>query len=192
MKRSHVNTLLLIAVLGINVYIIVLPVLPSVAFWLATRDTSKTVRLEQKIAAASAADTALPPRDNRLIIPSMLLDETIHSGATARTLRDGLWIRPQASTPDKAGNTVIVGHRFTYTNPRGTLYHLDKVRLGDSIAVWWEGTQHIYTVREIKTVKSHETHIEAPTDDSRLTLYTCTPLWLPKDRLVVIATEDTL
>jgi len=192
-KLRHINTLLLVCIIGINGAIITLPFVPSLVFWAQSRDPGRVSQLEAKITAAAKDTTqqkTTATEDNRLIIPRMMLDEAIHTGPTARTLRDGLWLRPQGDTPDNASNTVIVGHRFTYTDPQGTFYHLDKVRLGDRIAVWWEGKQHTYTVSDIKTVQADQTSIEAPTKHGQLTLYTCTPLWLPKDRLVVIATED--
>jgi sortase (surface protein transpeptidase) len=37
-------------------------------------------------------------------------------------------------------------------------------------------------------VSAADASIEVPTTDTRLTLYTCTPLWNPQNRLVVIAT----
>ena len=36
-------------------------------------------------------------------------------------------------------------------------------------------------------VTPNQTAIQAPTNDNRLTLYTCTPLWTARNRLVVIA-----
>jgi len=46
----------------------------------------------------------------------------------------------------------------------------------------------VYTVDRIKQVTATAVEIEAPTARPTLTLYTCTPLWNPKDRLVVTAT----
>ncbi|MET1033370.1 MAG: class E sortase, partial [Candidatus Saccharimonadales bacterium] len=123
-------------------------------------------------------------------IPSLLLDQRINEGNDASTLAKGLWRRPQTSTPASGGNTVIVGHRLTYSNPRGTLYHLDKVQTGDSIGITWAGKNYAYTVREVKVVTAAAIEIEEPTTKPQLTIYTCTPLWLPRDRLVVIATPE--
>jgi LPXTG-site transpeptidase (sortase) family protein len=189
-KLTRVNTVLLIAIVLINGYIMALPVLPGLLFWWQTKDGKQTAQLEQKIRTLSA-DKPLPvaeqPKENRLIVPAMAFDQPVFEGKTARTLNNGLWHRPQSSTPDKGGNTVFVGHRLTYTNPRGTLYHLDKVRAGDTIGIWWNNKPYSYTVTETKVVKADQTSIEASTDEPQLTIYTCTPLWLPKDRLVVIA-----
>jgi LPXTG-site transpeptidase (sortase) family protein len=194
-RLSRVNTALLVAIILVNGYTVTLPLLPGIIFWLQTRNTDTVQKLERSIQAAPRSGDATQPgsSQNRLTIPSMLLDEPVFDGKTASTLSKGLWRRPHSSTPDKESNTVIVGHRLTYTNPRGSLYHLDKVRIGDSIGVMWSSEKYLYTVVETKVVRADETAVESPTDKPRLTIYTCTPLWLPKDRLVIVAElEKTL
>lgn len=188
MKLARINTLLLIAIVLINGYIIVLPILPGMFFKVASKDNLKRSMLEAKVHAGAQ----LQPNsdENRLVIPSLLLDQQIHEGQDATALRNGLWRRPLGSTPAQGGNTVIVGHRMTYSNPRGTLYHLDKVQVGDSIGITWEAKNYAYTVREVKVVTAAAIEIEEPTEKTQLTIYTCTPLWLPRDRLVVIAAPE--
>lgn len=117
----------------------------------------------------------------------MQLDAEVFEGASIYTLNKGLWHRPNTSTPDKGGNTVIAGHRFTYTNPHGILYYLDKVSMGDEIGLYWNNVRYLYKVTEIKVVEPTAVQIEDNTADARLTIYTCTPLWSPHQRLVVIA-----
>lgn len=188
-KLARVNTILLIAIILVNGYTVALPLVPGIAFWLQTRNTGSVQKLEKTIQEAPRPGGTTQPEavQNRLTIPSMLLDEPIFEGKSASTLGKGLWRRPHSSTPDRESNTVIVGHRLTYTNPRGSLYHLDKVRVGDNIGVTWNNEKYLYTVIETKVVNANETEVESPTDKPRLTIYTCTPLWLPKDRLVVVA-----
>jgi LPXTG-site transpeptidase (sortase) family protein len=60
----------------------------------------------------------------------------------------------------KVGNTVIAGHRFTYTNPHGILYYLDKVQVGDDIGVYWDNTRYLYKVSEVKVVEPTAVQIE--------------------------------
>ncbi len=189
MKLARINTSLFIAIIVINSYIICAPFLPALSFWINGRFGHRSQAIQaiiDKPAAAPAPDNV--PSTNRLLIPSMQLDAPIIEGRDARALRDGPWRRPNTSTPDKGGNTVIAAHRFTYTQPRGSFYHLDAVKVGDTIAIFWHAKKYVYIVREIKTVHAADTTIEAPTTSAHLTLYTCTPLWMPKDRLVVIAT----
>lgn len=178
----RVNTLLVILIIAINGFVVLSPLWPAVSYGL-----NKSSKQRQLSAKVEAVDSSGP---NRLIAPAMQLEASILEGSKARaysTLNEGIWRLPSGSTPDKGGNTVLIGHRFTYTNPRGVFYHLDKLNIGDSVAVIWNQEKYLYKVRETATVPASATSVEAPTDNDQLTLYTCTPLWLPKDRLVVIA-----
>jgi LPXTG-site transpeptidase (sortase) family protein len=193
-KLSRVNTLLLVAIILINGYIIGLPFASNLLFWFQKSHTQQTQKLTQTIhtpLAKAPVPTTATPDGNRLIIPAMLLDQVVHEGKTIATLRQGLWRLPYTSTPDQGGNTVFVGHRFTYTNPRGTLYYLDKVHVGDEIGVTWNGKKYLYKVSEVTQVEPSDLAVEAQTADPEITIYTCTPLWLPKNRLVVVAKPET-
>jgi sortase A len=129
-----------------------------------------------------------PPRESRIVIPSARINETIETGANISAINRGGTLLKSDITPEKrSGNMVLVGHRFTYTNPRGAFYSLDKVKLNDLIAIYWNRVEYIYKVNEIKVVAPNDVYIEYQTNDSRLTLYTCTPLLTAKQRLVVIA-----
>lgn len=194
-KLARINTLLLIAIILVNGYIILLPLLPGILFKVAQANTTERSVLEAKVHAPVQTNPVQSnpgtSQENRLVIPSMLLDQPVYEGKDESVLKKGLWRRPQTSTPEQGGNTVIVGHRLTYTNPRGTLYHLDKIKIGDNIGLNWAGKNYVYTVREIKVVTPAAVEVEAPTKEPQLTIYTCTPLWMPRDRLVVIATPAT-
>lgn len=189
MKLSTLNTCLVGAIVVVNLYTILTPVMPQVLFWFQHKLTDKAQTLTATIHSPSISATADTPyaRENRLVIPSMLLDTPILESKSESVLKEGIWRRPKTSTPDQGGNTVIVGHRFTYTNPRGTFYDLHRPRVGDEIGIFWKGTRYLYKITDTKTVPATETNVEDDTETPRLTLYTCTPLWMPKDRLVVIA-----
>jgi sortase A len=181
---------LLVAIIGINLYIILLPLFPAFSFWLQDHTPQARLNLQNIVSAKQSASQNGTHTENRIVIPAMLLDRPFYQGKDARTLNQGPWLRPQGSTPDQKSNTVIADHRFTYTNPRGNFYFLDKLKQGDDIALFWQGKKYIYSVSTTKVVPSTATDIEKPTDQAQLTLYTCTPLWNPKDRLVVIAKLD--
>lgn len=104
-----------------------------------------------------------------------------------KILDRGIWRWPDSSTPDGGGNTVLLGHRFTYTNPRGVLYFLNKVQVGETIGINWNNSKCAYKVVHVQTVAPSDTIVTAPTTDPTLTIYTCTPLWHPVNRLVVTA-----
>lgn len=184
------NNVLTLVVVGLGLYLIIVPLLPEVSFWLKKH----TGRIPDTVSysADNTPNTKPTPQDNRLVIPQMDLDAAVNEGPYANTLQKGLWHRPKTSTPDKGGNTVIVGHRFTYQSP-SLFYHLDALKTGDQFALFWQGKEYTYTVSEVKTVEPNQLEIEENTTEPTLTLYTCTPMWTAKQRLVIIAkpTEHT-
>lgn len=183
-RLSRINTILLTLIIVINAYIITAPFMPSAWFWWQSHHSHQATQLSQQIHRTAPAKS----QSNSVTIPSMLLDKPILEGRdTYAILNKGIWRWPDGSTPDRGGNTVLIGHRFTYTNPRGVFYFLNKVKLGDEIGVTWQNRQYVYKVLNIKVVPPTDTDILNATDKPTLTLYTCTPLWLPKDRLVVTA-----
>jgi LPXTG-site transpeptidase (sortase) family protein len=175
----RVNDVLTVVVIGFALYIIVLPFAPSFTWW---------VQYEAPVISKPptvAAITKIPTK-NTLVIPSMAFSDTVHEGANKWALHFGVWHLPFSSTPDKGGNTVFAGHRFTYHDP-AIFYHLDKVKVGDSITLYWKQKKYDYKVAKVLTVKPTDVSVEKPTDSPRLTIYTCTPLWTSKYRLVVEA-----
>lgn len=184
-RLSRINTLLVVMIVLVNLFVLAAPLWPAFLF-ARQKNSPKAQAITKQVAAPTPEGIAADAQT--LLVPAMVLDAPIHEGPGMKTLDKGLWRLPHSSTPDKGGNTVIVAHRFTYANPRGTFYHLDKVQNGDTIGVLWHGKKYTYTVADTKRVPATEMAVEAPTDTPTLTLYTCTPLWNPKDRLVVRAT----
>lgn len=179
------NNCLSILVAGLAVYIIALPFLPGVGWWVR-HDSPITVIVRPKPNPAPPPPAEQVIAGDMLFIPSLELEQTIYGGGKG-ALSKGVWHVPHTSTPGKGSNTVLVGHRFTYKNPNGVFYHLDKVKTGDPITVHWEGKAYAYAVKEIKVVPAAEVAIENATAEPQLTIYTCTPLWSVSHRLVVIA-----
>lgn len=125
---------------------------------------------------------------NRIVIPKMGVDNVILEGATADTLWKGIWRMPVSSTPDQGGNTVITAHRYLYKPPNTkTFYNIDKLVAGDIITIFWEGEKYEYRVSETKIVEPSEVSILNNTSNAQLTIFSCTPLFTSKQRLVVIA-----
>ncbi|MDB5184778.1 MAG: putative sortase family protein [Candidatus Saccharibacteria bacterium] len=183
------NHLLTLAVILVALYIFALPLLPVVQLRFAkATDKRHGYAYQNNVQPAAIAKTAPAiPADNRLVIPALELNQPIKEGRFINVLNDGgTWRRPKTSDPSKGGNTVIIGHSYTYKG-LSTFYNLDKLRVNDIILVYWQGKEHDYQVRETKILPPSSGEIEAPTTDTRLTLYTCTPVWNAKNRLVVIA-----
>lgn len=185
------NNLLFVAIVCINSYVIFAPLYPTVAYWWQSHHSTRRADLTHKIHNAPPSTTTATPLPNSIIAPAMFLDAPTYEGPEkdwVKVLNKGIWRWPGSSTPDKGGNTVFLSHRFGYTGPRGEFYYLDKLQKGDEIAVTWNGTYYIYSVTSTSQVPPTQTSILDNTPDSRITLYTCTPLWHPVNRLVVVAT----
>lgn len=173
-------------VVGLACYIIIFPLWPSISFWWdnMTHTSPPLVRVNNQEDDGESPPPETYPEDNTLVIPIMNLQETVYEGFGSEVLARGLWRRPATSTPGEGGNTVIAGHRFTYRGA-AVFYHLDKISEGDRVVLYWEGKKYIYEVTRSYVVPPTALEVEAPTDEPRLTIYTCTPLWTSKSRLVV-------
>lgn len=191
-RWQRINTFLFVVIVVVNLYVIGVPFLPQLLFIISSQG-GKQQQLESLIAPTPSAPTdsessANASKPDRLIIPSMLLDQTVVEGSNMyRSLDQGVWRWPSGSTPDKGSNTILIGHRFTYTQPKGVFYFLNKVAVGDKMGVIWDGKTYTYEVKQISVVPPTESSILIATNTPTLTLYTCTPLWSPKQRLVVRA-----
>jgi sortase A len=188
MNWRRANLILVILIIVVNLYTITAPLLPGITFWWQSHHTQRHQQLSAEVAKQPAKK-----QPNHVVIPDMLLDKPIYDGPISKTYRildKGIWRYPLTSQPGQKGNTVLIGHRFTYTNPRGVFYSLDKVKIGSQIAVFWNNKKYLYQVTTIKVVPNTDLSVEAQTTDTRLTMYTCTPLWHPVNRLVVVAKPE--
>lgn len=188
LELKTVNNMLSIAVIGLGFYIALTPLIPNLDYWLKDKSPATIAPYSGELAKAVGSDSSLPaPKENRLVIPSIALNEPIAESNSITAINNGgTWRRPNTSTPIEENNTVIVGHRY-FGSDVSTFYHLDKVEIGQSIAVYWEGEEFVYEVTDKKVVDPSAVEIEAPTTEKQLTLYTCTPVWTATDRLVIIA-----
>jgi LPXTG-site transpeptidase (sortase) family protein len=188
-RLRQINNFLTVIVLIFGLYLIIWPFLPKLDFWW------KSVRhsdppLVTAMAHAKKPSDAAAPKDNTLVIPALHMQVRVYDGSPYPSLAKGVWHSPSSSTPDKGGNTVMAGHRFTYNGfQRGasTFYSLDRLKTNDQIVLYWKGIMYNYRVSNILIVEPTQLSIENPTSQPQLTLYTCTPLWTSLQRLVVQA-----
>jgi len=180
--------MLSVLVIGLGLYIAAIPLLPQFTYVLKDKSAEASAPYAGELAdeVGSTTDASIP-QENRLVIPSIQVDEPILEGSNIWVINGGgTWRRPNTARPDENNNTVIVGHRF-FGNNVSTFYHLDKVLTGQKLALYWEGEEKLYEVTKIKIVDASQVEIEGPTKEEQLTIYTCDPVWTAKNRLVVIA-----
>lgn len=186
-----INNVLFLSTLLLGLYIIIAPALPELTFsakpFIQTFKNFLGFQSSEVVFvnSSSVGPEEVIPVDNTLVIPKIEVNGIIYEGKSANILERGMWHRPKSSTPDKGGNTVFVAHRFLYTSGPNTFYHLDKLKVNDEFIVYWQSKKYLYKVFEVTTVPATAFEIEAPTSDSIVTLWTCTPIFTATNRLVV-------
>ncbi len=126
-----------------------------------------------------------------LKIKSAEVEGVIVDGGDANAMERGFWYYPLSAPPGKQGNTVIIGHRFLHIPPRkDTFFNLDKIKVGDKIIIEQKQGKYTYTVINTREVDKNNASILSNTNDYRITLVTCTPLWTSEKRLVITGKMD--
>jgi sortase A len=117
----------------------------------------------------------------RIIIPKIGVDIAFLTGNDSATLDQGAWWRyPERGDPVKGGNFILSAHRFKLgwtpakTRAKSPFYNINKLVAGDKIYIDFKGQRYTYTVTRTYAVTPQTVSIEAPSDEPKLTLYSCT------------------
>lgn len=145
--------------------------------------------------ASTTPATTVSSSTKRLRIPSIGVDmEVVDEPGVGEqeAFERGAWLLPRTAIPGgDPGNAVIAAHRYLYTEGPNTFFHLDKLSEGDEVFVDWRGETYTYIVQDSTVVPPTAVEILEQTDETILTLFTCTPVYTTKNRLVVTAKLST-
>ena len=112
------------------------------------------------------------------------VDAPIYQGDGDEELRKGIGHYMGSLMPGEGGNVVLAGHRETVFWP------LEQVELGDEVKVETSYGTYIYEVEDIYVTVPSDLTPTTPTDDERLTFYTCYPFVMygpSPERFIVVA-----
>lgn len=176
----------------ISSVLLVLPILPAIFIALLPAEISAQPPYSYStVQVDSGTEKIYETKGNRLYIPQIGVDTEIVEGMNIDVLakQEGVWRDPTTSTPGKPGNMVLAGHRFQFLPPNtNTFYHLDKLKLGQTVSIFWLGKQYGYEIYQIFEVNPDEVWIKDPKEKiDELTLYTCTPIFTSAKRLIIKA-----
>ncbi len=88
--------------------------------------------------------------------------------------------------PGKDGNSIIYAHNW-----RSLFGNLVQAKVGQEVVIAYpDGTKKIFVIAYTSVVSANESTILAPSNDKRVTLYTCTGL-LDTQRFVAVALLKT-
>ncbi|QQR50304.1 class E sortase [Candidatus Nomurabacteria bacterium] len=178
-----VNTCVSYVIYAVAFYLVVYPYVPEATFAVKRVFANTAVYTSDNYAASFIGGP------NRLIIPSIDLNQEIIEADSIKEIHENVWHRPNASTPPMGSNTVLIAHRYASIGGlrSSTFYHLPKLVPGSVIKVVWDHQIYTYEITSTEIVDPTRLDIESPTPGSELTLYTCTPLWTSSQRFVVHA-----
>jgi LPXTG-site transpeptidase (sortase) family protein len=125
---------------------------------------------------------------NRLRIPAMVLDSPVHE---VRMNMEEWEVSPMevghhegTGVPGQAGNVVLAAHRDVNS---ALFRELDRLGPGDEVFVSNALGEYRYVVSDVMEVSPEHVEVMYPSDDTRVTLITCTPPGIATRRLVVVA-----
>ena len=129
----------------------------------------------------------------RILIDNINIEGKVLQGESSLTMDKGFWHFPISAFPGEKGNMVTIGHRFMNLPPnRDSFFNLDQTKIGEKIVISHQEGVYTYIVVDKKEVEPNDLSVVQETEDYRLTLITCTPLWTSQKRLVIIAKLDKL
>lgn len=111
-----------------------------------------------------------------IVIPALKIQQPILILPTLKPLLNEAWILPDGSTPDKGGNTILVGHSFNSikkVKSQNTFFNLDALKIAEKIELAWKGKTYVYQVVDNDQFSPENVWIEDNTVESILTIYTC-------------------
>jgi sortase A len=179
-KLKRLARVTLVAVLfGAGIYILLLTQAPNINF------------LPRPSVSAESIQSA--DGFNKVVIAKIGVDIPYFEGSQS-ALNQGAWHRfPERGNPKDGGNFILSAHRFQLgltpwgTKAKSPFYNLQKLEEGDDITVVHEGKTYNYKVTKKYDVERTATEIEAPSQEAKLTLYSCALGGEKAGRLVIEA-----
>ncbi len=120
----------------------------------------------------------------RIEIPALKVDAPVVQGDGWEELKKGVGQHIGSSDPGESGNVVLSAHDDVY----GELFReLDKLQQGDQVMLYTEQRQYLYVVDRTEIVEPTAVEVMASTGAPTVTLISCYPYLVDKQRIVVFA-----
>ena len=131
-----------------------------------------------------AVPTPGPEQAIRLQIPALNVDAPIVQGDGWEQLKKGVGQHIGSADAGQVGNVVLSAHNDVY----GELFrYLDKLAPGDKIILYTQQRQYVYVVTSTVIVEPTQVEVMSHTPDPTVTLISCYPYLVDKQRIVVFA-----
>jgi sortase A len=128
--------------------------------------------------------TSAPDQAIRIQIPSIKIDAPVVQGDGWEQLKKGVGQNIGSSNPGQNGNVILSAHNDVY----GELFrYLDKLQPGDQVVLYTQQRQYTYVVDRTAIVEPTAVEVMASTGSPTVTLISCYPYLVDKQRIVVFA-----
>ncbi len=128
--------------------------------------------------------TAAPDQAVRIQIPTLNVDAPVVQGDGWEQLKKGVGQNVGSSNPGQDGNVVLSAHNDVY----GELFrYLDRLAPGDQVILYTQQRQYIYVVDRTVLVEPTAVEVMASAGSPTVTLISCYPYLVDKQRIVVFA-----
>jgi len=126
-----------------------------------------------------AADQAI-----RIQIPAINIDAPIVQGDGFEQLKKGVGQNIGSVNPGQNGNMILSAHNDVY----GEIFrYLDRLAPGDQVIIYTQQRQYVYVIDRTAIVEPTAVEVMASTGNPTVTLISCYPYLVDKQRIVVFA-----
>lgn len=150
-----------------------------------------TTPTAQTAAAITTQPTLVIPKIN--VNAPIVFEPSFDENKIQTALQNGVVHYGNTPNPGQPGNSVIVGHSsndwWEPGNFKFVFVLLDKLAVGDTFQVNYQGKQLDYQITETKVVEPTDLTVLAPTSEPTMTLITCTPPGTSWKRLIIRAKQ---
>ena len=116
-------------------------------------------------------------------IPKLGVSAAILEGTDDTALKYTVGHYPGTANPGEKGNYVLLGHRnYVYGH---YFRRIDELNPGDEVVIKKDLETYTYTITESFVVSPEEVWVLEDTEETMLTMITCTPVITYTDRLIV-------
>jgi sortase A len=128
--------------------------------------------------------TAAPDQAIRIQVPAINIDAPVVQGDGWEQLKKGVGTSLSSVNPGQSGNIIMSAHNDVY----GEIFrYLDKLAPGDQVILYTQQRQYVYVVDRTAIVEPTAVEVMASTGNPTVTLISCYPYLVDKQRIVVFA-----
>ena len=128
--------------------------------------------------------TSAPDQAIRIQVPAINIDAPVVQGDGWEQLKKGVGQNLSSVNPGQNGNMILSAHNDVY----GEIFrYLDKLAPGDQVILYTQQRQYVYVVDRTAIVEPTAVEVMASTGSPTVTLISCYPYLVDKQRIVVFA-----